>query len=761
MAKNKKSNKQKQNKSQQGEQPIEQKVLKYFKQIPSSDIDSVKDLTKKVMEKIKRFDEEMEDEQKKAREEAKAVVKDAHDKAKTIKDDAHKSAEKIKETAMDQGKKEADELKEAMTVDLNQAIEEQNLKTEKLNEIEQEYLEKSRKLDEKEAELKQYLADRIEKDHDAFDKRVKEYEKKYQTDLDKKTQALEKVFKQRVESLIDGTETSFNTVIKELGEKLATQNELKELKGTLATAEKRVEFYQNQLRNYPPEKHEELNLKLEAATEKVALYEKQLKEKTTENIRLEKDITRLNIDKDIVQKYEKLLKEKTLLEDRLAQLPSTEMIEYYKQQVRDVEHLQDELEEKQREIIRLNSEVSKHKINKETSNHLENANRAYKVLYDKLTEDYRKLEEGYQNTVSARFKGLVQIDEKYSKETHQNTQTSATVDLKQFCEDFRNFLAAEKKMYYDERTVRCFIAGMAVSKLIVLEGLSGTGKSRLPQEFSDFINQKANLIRVQPSWRDRNELIGYYNEFTKTFRETDFLKVWYEALHNPSLVHVVVLDEMNLARVEYYFADFLSELEKENIQDRQVELIGDTSHKDPIKLINGKLHIPENIWFVGTINKDESTFALSDKVYDRAISIRFKKKGEIHSGKQVLRRFVDADELKRAFEAAKGKQRVDDKLLDGVAYIDEFMQVVFGVNFGNRIQKQLEDYLPVYQACGGSAIEAFDGFLERKILRKLEGNIGEGLKKKYDDLMEALESTFGNQMTKSIEYISELKEKVF
>lgn len=756
MGKNKKNNK-----PVQQESTLETRIFKLFKDIPSNDITTIKSLVQKVEEKLKSLDKENQELIDKATNEAKDIVNNAREKENTIKAEAHKSAEAIKATALEKGKKEAEELKKSMTDELDKSIENYELKIQQLEQVEKDFLEKANQLHEKETEFKRYMADRIEKDHAAFDERVKGFENTFKDNLTNKIKRIEESFKERVEKLIQENESALKSAFNLLDQKLASEEEISKLKTSLEISEKKASFFKTQLSDYPPQKHEELQLLLAEANNKVELYAAQLKDKVSENIRLDKDIKRLSIDKDIVIKYDALLKEKYFLEEQLAQFPSLDMIDFYKQQVKDVETLQERLEEKNIEINRLNGELSKHRINKETSNYLENVNRGYQVLYDKLVEDYRKLEEGYQNTTSARFKGLVQIDSKYASKQDSEALLIQPLDLKQFCVDFRNSLAFEKEMYYDEQTIRAFIAGLAVSKLIILEGLSGTGKSRLPQDFADFIGDKASLIRVQPSWRDRNELLGYYNEFTKTFRETDFLKVWYESLHQPDNVHIIVLDEMNLARVEYYFADFLSELEKDTIQDRQIELVSDSSSKDPVMMIDGKLHIPENIWFIGTSNKDESTFDLSDKVYDRAISIRFKSKGEKFSGKEVSKRFISSDALNQAFDSAMENQVYSTSLINKVKKMDEYMQEHFAVNFGNRIEKQLEKYIPVYLACGGHEIEAFDGFFERKILRKLEGKIGEGLKRKYDELIHQLKNTFGDEMQKSFKYIDELKEKVF
>lgn len=181
-------------------------------------------------------------------------------------------------------------------------------------------------------------------------------------------------------------------------------------------------------------------------------------------------------------------------------------------------------------------------------------------------------------------------------------------------------LAKDNKnpLYYDERTIRTFIAGFASSRLMILEGLSGTGKSSLPRAFADFMGSHTIEVPVQSSWKDRNDLLGFYNDFKKQYKETEFLKALYTATSDPNNIYVIVLDEMNLSRIEYYFADLLSVLEKPDVEDWKIELISDyasiTQNQDawPRLISEGKLQISDNTWFVGTANKDDSTFIITD-----------------------------------------------------------------------------------------------------------------------------------------------------
>ncbi|MDE7084952.1 MAG: hypothetical protein K2O81_06875, partial [Clostridia bacterium] len=176
-------------------------------------------------------------------------------------------------------------------------------------------------------------------------------------------------------------------------------------------------------------------------------------------------------------------------------------------------------------------------------------------------------EEGEKDTSNNRFTKLINLDEKYERNPNVVYMTDEDMlTLPQIVTRFTNFAASQLKLYYTEETIRIFFSGMATSKVLILEGISGTGKTSLPYAMGKFFNNGTSIISVQPSWRDRADLIGYFNEFTKKFNETDFLASLYEVSlrEDPNFM---VLDEMNLARIEYYFADFLSIMEMPDVAE--------------------------------------------------------------------------------------------------------------------------------------------------------------------------------------------------
>ena len=249
-----------------------------------------------------------------------------------------------------------------------------------------------------------------------------------------------------------------------------------------------------------------------------------------------------------------------------------------------------------------------------------------KDLDDILSETGEASEEGEETgELLPRFYKLDSIDQRYLSYVAPEYRQDFT--LEDLCRDFRNFACSRMGLFYEEKVIRLLFAGFASTKLILLQGISGTGKTSLPYALGKYFENDATIVSVQPSWRDRSELFGYFNEFSKKFNETEVLRRIYEASYTDD-INVIILDEMNIARVEYYFAEMLSLMEMPDADEWKIELVPSSWENDPKHLPEGKLLIPQNTWYVGTANNDDSTFAISDKVYDRAMILNLDMKSE-------------------------------------------------------------------------------------------------------------------------------------
>lgn len=361
----------------------------------------------------------------------------------------------------------------------------------------------------------------------------------------------------------------------------------------------------------------------------------------------------------------------------------------------------------------------------------------------------------------SRFSKLKSIDDKYKIEPNIiNMRPQDMLSLKEIAEHFVNFAASQLKLYYDKKLAMLYLAGMATSKVLIIEGISGTGKTSLPYAMAKLFSNNAAIVSVQPSWRDRAELLGYLNEFTKRFNETDFLARLYEATYREDL-NFIVLDEMNLARIEYYFAEFLSIMEMPDTSEWKVDLIPNPQKGDPQNLINGKITVPQNIWFIGTANRDDSTFTITDKVYDRAVSIDLNTKGKYFDAPLTENITISYDYLESLFAKALNSIPIAAETMQKLALFDDFIQSKFKISFGNRIIKQMKLFIPVYIACGGEEYDGLDFMLMSKVLRKFTSLNLVFLTKELGELSLFLEKQFGRtKFTICQEYIKQLQKNV-
>ena len=371
-------------------------------------------------------------------------------------------------------------------------------------------------------------------------------------------------------------------------------------------------------------------------------------------------------------------------------------------------------------------------------------------------EEEEPTEENEEEAGNIRFPKLVRIDEQCQNLKVKNYNNSFT--LEELVDNLRCYAASQLRLYYDASLLRAFIAGIASSRLIILQGISGTGKTSLAYAWGKFVKNDSCIASVQPSWRDRTELLGYFNEFTKKFNESNVLEELYLATYDDN-VHTIVLDEMNIARVEYYFAEMLSILEIPQRSEWVIELVTTVWPDDPKKLVNGKLVLPGNLWYMGTINNDDSTFMVADKVYDRAMPIDINNKINPFKCREQEAMNINASYLESLFNEAVEQRPVSKKTLDLVEQLDDYVIKHFRVAFGNRIMKQLKVFTSVYVACGGNEIEAVDYFLAQKVLRKFDQLNIALIYDEIDEFIKYLNTEVGKgKMKECIAFLERLKK---
>lgn len=370
-------------------------------------------------------------------------------------------------------------------------------------------------------------------------------------------------------------------------------------------------------------------------------------------------------------------------------------------------------------------------------------------------------------------------EEAFKNDIAERRKREKLFQLKDIVSHIKNY-AGSKNLYYTDNDIRAFLAGMAVSRLIILQGISGTGKSSLPRIFAEAISGDNRLIPVESSWRDRNELLGYFNDFSKKFNAKSFTIELYRSSKRAcqEIPTFITLDEMHLAHIEYYFSDFLSILEVPESENWLIDLVSSDMRTIPMELSKNveenmkkdfpfiyniwenlrrrragdwkvtisdedekklfaylaklneligakeledgrKIKVTKNIWFVGTSNKDESTFEIPDKVYDRAQVISLNEKGKPETYKDPAQKYISVTDMLKRFEDAIKNNAVKKEVEKKLNELDDCLKKKFYTSFGNRIVKQTMDFVAVFMATGGTIEDALDYQISNKIVRKV------------------------------------------
>ncbi len=421
----------------------------------------------------------------------------------------------------------------------------------------------------------------------------------------------------------------------------------------------------------------------------------------------------------------------------------------------DTDSLVKEVQALNKEVMRLNLEKDKILSMKVSQIGL-NPNELSELTGEEMEMLNKGEEEADQG--DKRFYKLSEIDELWAN--YQPPVYDNNITLPEFCDRFRLFACSQLGLYYDIKIIRLFVASFASTRLIILQGISGTGKTSLPYAFGKFVNNPAVIASVQPSWRDRSELFGYFNEFTKKFNETELLRAMYEASYNEN-VYAVILDEMNIARVEYYFAEMLSILEMPSRDEWVVDVVPNSWKSDPKHIVNGQIQIPGNMWYIGTANNDDSTFAITDKVYDRAMPINIDTKGVAFDAPYTESININYKHFENLLNDAKARYIVSDENLKKLNLLDDYVIEHFRIAFGNRIVKQLRDFVPAYVGCGGTEIDGLDYVLARKVFRKFESLNLSYIRDEIDGLCAYIDELFGEEnMNECKSYLRMLKKLV-
>ncbi|MDE6850006.1 MAG: hypothetical protein K2J54_01635, partial [Clostridia bacterium] len=191
----------------------------------------------------------------------------------------------------------------------------------------------------------------------------------------------------------------------------------------------------------------------------------------------------------------------------------------------------------------------------------------------------------------------------------------------------------------------------------------------------------------------------------------------------------------------------------------KIDLIAAPRDDDPKNVVYGKFLVPQNIWFIGTANNDDSTFTITDKVYDRAVTLELNNKADYFDAPLTESYNSSYSYLDSLFERAHNEYKISDETFGLIKEFDGFIREKFKISFGNRIMKQLRLFVPVYMACGGTELGGVDFIITSKILRKFNALNLPFLHKELDQLVEFFKDKFGpDSMPYCIEYVKELRK---
>ncbi|MDD6081238.1 MAG: hypothetical protein PUB89_00115 [Oscillospiraceae bacterium] len=495
--------------------------------------------------------------------------------------------------------------------------------------------------------------------------------------------------------------------------------------------------------------------------------------------------TRIASMNEVVSALQEFRKKYESLAAIYSRYPDNASISALEEKAQKVENLERENEALEQERNRYREEVVAARNATKELEIVKQEVEATNALNEHLLQELESHKTALESRTGDTCPSLTKVDteteaQDFIDDVTKRIQRTSIQSLRELVSHVKNYAGTVEQLYYTDNDIRAFLAGMSVSRLLILQGMSGTGKSSLPRIFSEAISGFNRLIPVESSWRDRNELLGYYNDFNKKFNAKSFTIELYRSSKDrcQEIPTFIVLDEMNLARIEYYFSDFLAILQEpdhdkwlielvssdmrtlpmelpESIKEkmkkespsvfsiwekieksRQGDLKAETSDEDKEKLtlylaklgqltgakslIDGrKIKVTDNIWFVGTANRDESTFEISDKVYDRAQVVSLNRKGIPEKYISTSAKYISVSKLEELFKDAVSTNEYRDEVESRLNALDEVLMEQFDISFGNRIVTQTMNFVAVFVAAGGELVDALDYQISTKILRKV------------------------------------------
>lgn len=717
----------------------------------------------------------------KAYEILKETYRNAEKQAKTLIDDATAEATKVKEDAQ----AEADALTEDAVS--------------KADAVKAELAQKRNELNQRELKLIEDESAVQTGDHSAI--------------IDR----LIKAFRNSKEQVIVAAETQLqeqadvaNEYIEKLGAITAKESQLEIKEKELKTREKKVKAMEVVIE----EEREELRVEIEKKIK--GEYDERLEDAIEESNRYKNKTTKLNED---VNSLKDTL---AIIQSAFGEVEPTEMAEVCNKLRVEIENLteelatrpyQDDLDSKQKEVELLTQNLIELRQKFNETEYLElkkmfDNNDALiqdnQLLIDKIESANARII-NYQDTIADLRRTISEINESHNKDNAFKASSKYDIGdyqvpmikrmdpscLSDFISYLQSYMASpdngDKELRYSKDTIKKFIAGLHMSPISILQGISGTGKTSLPRAVAmamtagdlrysvdngdDKLPQAPyRICPIQSGWRDKMDLMGFYNSFEKSYHETEFFNALYLA-NQPKYedaLFFIVLDEMNLSRPEHYFADFLSKLEQSEGQ-RKIKIDNVPEDICPKSIVGGTLSIPKNVRFIGTANHDETTLEFAPKTYDRSNVIDMPRNCPSDKIPNFEKKYnVTYDWLSKKFNEAEDKHVEECKIFDEFIKDDNLLDLLAerGIGVGNRFEGQAKRFLSVFVEAGENIKEdtakAADHLMTTRLIRTLKDNYDLG----YDTLDDFKEryklvfyDHFGREPIETIELIEKELDK--
>jgi hypothetical protein len=455
------------------------------------------------------------------------------------------------------------------------------------------------------------------------------------------------------------------------------------------------------------------NLRVEKATEEINRLEREQIE-----IRARWTAVGNRDPKSLLQELEHLRDQNQDLRHQLAERLDGEDLDRLHFLERNNQELREERERLQRTLDEMESRAVYDQASHLKARQLQEAQRQYELVVLGYQQQLGTLSESYEKLIAAKAEDpaaplfpactAIDADDEFAS---AGVEDGSEIDLHRFARDLQGSMWKNSERAYRLDDVCAFLGGMAMSRLHLLEGMSGIGKTSLPLAFAAALKARCEIIEVQAGWRDQHDLFGHYNSFEKRFQENRFLTALYKAgsPRHRNRPFFIVLDEMNLSRPEQYFSVLLSRLESEDESPIHLAPAGPGRRPAHFKLDGTGIELPPNVWFIGTANQDESTLEFADKTYNRAFLLELPpEQPQVLSGGDVEPYTYGA--LRHSFGKAKRRHGKDvTTVKELLKHLQDDLYEIGRVQVGPRLESQLEAFLPVFAAARGTGSEARPG----------------------------------------------------